>query len=153
MLNASPRFYWSIILFTIFLQNTTKCDSYFIITKYDKVWLLFYYKVRQNATIILLQNVIVLQQNATVSTNATTLFQNVTVIAKCYLSCKMHLYTWYIFPQNQLQLRLTFSCPDLVINIYVSFSHTCLCTPWALLIISDIFECLMLPSLYLPAQS
>ena len=56
MLNASPRFYWSIILFTIFLQNTTKCDSYFIITKYDKVWLLFYYKVRQNATIILLQN-------------------------------------------------------------------------------------------------
>ena len=153
MLNASPRFYWSIILFTIFLQNTTKCDSYFIITKYGKVWLLFYYKVRQNATIILLQMWQFYNKMRQLVQNATTLFQNVTVIAKCYLSYKMHLHTWYIFPQNQLQLRLTFSCPDLVINIYVSFSHTCLCTPWALLILSDIFECLMLPSLYLPAQS
>ena len=123
------------------LQNTAKCDCYFI-TKYDKMRQLFYYKMWQfyNKMRQLVQN-------------ATTLFQNVTVIAKCYLSYKMHLYTWYIFPQNQLQLRLTFSCPDLVINIYVSFSHTCLCTPWALLILSDIFECLMLPSLYLPAQS
>ena len=123
------------------LQNATKCDCYFI-TKYNKMRQLFYYKMWQfyNKMRQLVQN-------------ATTLFQNVTVIAKCYLSYKMHLHTWYIFPQNQLQLRLTFSCPDLVINIYVSFSHTCLCTPWALLILSDIFECLMLPSLYLPAQS
>ena len=83
MLNASPRFYWSIILFTIFLQNTTKCDSYFIITKYGKVWLLFYYKVRQNATIILLQNVTVLQQNATVSTKCDDF------ISKCDSYCKM----------------------------------------------------------------